>query len=132
MPVDYSKYPPNWKKEIVPRILERAENCCEDCGVGNKEELWSIPITIRQNGINRRRKIWVKSGEDMYRISKISDQKPKQVRVILTVAHLDHDEENHEVADSRLRALCQWCHLNYDVKEKMRRIKRKGAENGFV
>lgn len=23
MPIDYSKYPPNWKTEIVPRILNR-------------------------------------------------------------------------------------------------------------
>lgn len=24
MPIDYSKYPPNWKTEIVPAVLERA------------------------------------------------------------------------------------------------------------
>jgi hypothetical protein len=35
MPIDYSKYPPNWKSEIRPRILERACNCCEVCGSKN-------------------------------------------------------------------------------------------------
>ena len=35
-------------------------------------------------------------------------------RVILTVAHLDHDPENWDVTDDRLAALCQKCHLGYD------------------
>jgi 5-methylcytosine-specific restriction endonuclease McrA len=33
-------------------------------------------------------------------------------RVILTVAHLDHDTTNN--ARENLRALCQRCHLRYD------------------
>ena len=37
-------------------------------------------------------------------------------RVVLTVAHLDHDPENWEVTDDRLKALCQKCHLAYDRK----------------
>ena len=52
----------------------------------------------------------------------------KKVKVVLTVAHLDHDEENHEVKDERLAALCQWCHLNYDAKEKYRRMLEKGKK----
>lgn len=35
MPIDYSKYPPNWKTEIRPRILNRANNKCECCGIPN-------------------------------------------------------------------------------------------------
>jgi 5-methylcytosine-specific restriction endonuclease McrA len=34
------------------------------------------------------------------------------VRVVLTVAHLDHRPENN--CRSNLAALCQKCHLNYD------------------
>lgn len=33
-------------------------------------------------------------------------------KVILTVAHLDHQPEN--CAGDNLRAMCQRCHLNYD------------------
>ena len=33
MPIDYKKYPKNWKSEIRPSILKRANNCCEFCGV---------------------------------------------------------------------------------------------------
>lgn len=35
-------------------------------------------------------------------------------KCVLTIAHLDHDEENWEVKDERLAALCQACHLKYD------------------
>ena len=37
MPCNYKNYPPNWFTEIRPRILERAKNCCEQCGVPNYE-----------------------------------------------------------------------------------------------
>jgi len=35
MPIDYKKYPPNWKSEIRPRILKRAKHHCELCGIRN-------------------------------------------------------------------------------------------------
>jgi hypothetical protein len=36
-------------------------------------------------------------------------------RVVLTVAHLNHDER--DCVDTNLAALCQGCHLRYDAKE---------------
>jgi hypothetical protein len=39
--------------------------------------------------------------------------------VVLTVAHLNHDET--DCADANLRALCQRCHLAYDAPERKRR-----------
>lgn len=90
MPIDYKRYPPNWKTEIRPAILERANNCCEHCGVENYS---------------------------------IRDGK----KIVLTIAHLDHDEENWNVSYDRLAALCQRCHLRYDAKEKARR--RKNDKN---
>lgn len=35
-------------------------------------------------------------------------------RVVLTVAHLDHDTTHN--SDDNLRALCQRCHLRHDAK----------------
>lgn len=35
-------------------------------------------------------------------------------KVVLTVAHLDHEPEN--CADENLMAMCQRCHLTYDAK----------------
>ena len=90
MPCDYNKYPPNWKTETRPRILKRANNCCEFCGVKN-----------------------------------YSKHPETNSKVILTIAHLDHDSENWQVSDDRLRALCQKCHNNYDCKIRKAHIKEK-------
>jgi hypothetical protein len=53
-------------------------------------------------------------------------------RVVLTIAHLDHDETNH--AETNLRAWCQRCHLTYDAAHhaknaaQTRRAKRNTLE----
>ena len=49
--------------------------------------------------------------------------------VVLTCAHLDHDETNHDVKIDRLAMLCQTCHLRYDAKEKARRRQAKQLIN---
>ena len=98
MPIDYAKYPPNWKTEIRPRILKRANNCCEECGVEN----YSYVERTYPDGV-------------------------KKIKIILTIAHLDHDETNWDVKDDRLKALCQLHHLRYDAKEKYRRVMGKSS-----
>ena len=50
---------------------------------------------------------------------KAENYKPHPVtgsKVILTIAHLDHDPKNWNIKDNRLKALCQRCHLAYDRK----------------
>lgn len=89
MPIEYKKYPPNWKTEIRPAVLARANNRCEFCGIEN--------YSIRPDG----------------------------VKVVLTIAHLDHDETNWNVKIDRLRALCQRCHLQYDAAEKKKRHNKR-------
>ncbi len=39
-------------------------------------------------------------------------------KVVLTVAHLDHNPQN--CADENLKALCQRCHLRYDIEHHKR------------
>lgn len=52
--------------------------------------------------------------------------------VVLTTAHLDHDENNN--ARENLAALCQRCHLGHDLKQHManaaktRRTKKRNHE----
>lgn len=36
MPINYKIYPENWKREIRPRILQRAHHCCEFCGIPDR------------------------------------------------------------------------------------------------
>lgn len=38
----------------------------------------------------------------------------KQIKIVLTVMHLDHDPRNCD--DANLLAACQACHLRYDMK----------------
>src|SRR4030067_3001757 len=75
-------YSDNWT-EIRARILARAKNQCEKCGVVNHSEV---------------------------------ARGPKCVEVVLTIAHLDHDPTNNH--DGNLRALCQQCHNQHDVKHR--------------
>lgn len=123
MPIDYSKYPPNWKTEIVPAVLSRANNCCEKCGLENRQTVWAIKLAIKDNGRYKLRSIWFRDKQDAERENTMYFVRP--VRVILTIAHLDHDETNHTVPLERLLALCQMCHLRYDAKEKYRRVQEK-------
>lgn len=37
MPVDYNKYPENWKTEIRPHIMRRSQDRCELCNAKNYE-----------------------------------------------------------------------------------------------
>ena len=128
MPIDYDKYPKNWKSEIVPRILERADHKCEVCGIENKKYVYTINVYLKLP-INDRygyRKIWFRNELDAIKVEHLSHGPVKKVFIILTIAHLDHDEESAGVKDERLKAMCQYCHLNYDSKEKFRRAVEKG------
>lgn len=124
MPIDYKKYPPNWKSEIVPAILARADNRCENCGLANRVFIWAIKLWVKaDNGRYRLRSIWFR---DMRDAERENNGRPiRRITVVLTVSHTDHDESNHSVSLDRLKALCQMCHLRYDAKEKYRRITEK-------
>ena len=122
MPIDYSRYPKDWKTEIVPRILNRANHQCELCGVENKSELTSIPLKISDKGKYKIKRFWLSCENDIKRMVPYAlGGEVKKIKVVLTIAHLDHDETNHDVEDDRLKAMCQYCHLNYDASEKYRR-----------
>lgn len=89
-PENKSRYPKNWK-QIRQQILERANNRCEFCGVENH--------SLRYRGV-----------------SDVDGLELPPIRVVLTVAHLDHTPENCD--PSNLRALCQRCHNRYDAEHR--------------
>jgi ribosomal protein S14 len=82
------RYPKNWKQISEDIRFNRAKNKCEICGV------------VNHSYINRHTREICLQGED------------DAIRVVLTVAHLDHKPENCDY--SNLLALCQKCHNNYD------------------
>lgn len=89
MPVDWSRYPPDWKA-IVARIRERSGGRCEcsgECGRSDCQGQRCAAVNGQPHPI---------SGS----------------RVVLTTAHLDHDPSSSD--ETRLRHLCQRCHLHLD------------------
>ena len=107
MPIDYSEYPPNWFTEIRPRILARAGQV-----IGANGDLVEEAV-CEWCGVKNHQP---RNGGSM---------------VVLTIAHIDHDKENFEVADDRLAALCQSCHLKYDApRHHEKRRQRMDREKG--
>lgn len=121
MPIDYKKYPLDWQ-ERRKRILRRAKYKCEFCGLEHRSYVYSEII--------KGKSVWFKTKEEVIKALPIpplfEEHKFKKVKVVLTIAHLDHDVENWSVKDNRLRALCQHCHLKYDLQQKLK--KRKETE----
>lgn len=101
MPIDYRKYHPDWKTKIRPAILARAQNRCEDCKLPNYAEGYRDETGEFVNVTNGGHDTALKSGRKLFRI-------------VLTVAHLNHDIKDNR--PSNLRALCQQCHLRLDAK----------------
>ena len=131
MPIDYRDYPANWKTHIVPAVRARGGNRCEWCGAPNGEhvirDLGGKPYTMSQ---------YLASGlaEDFFKPG-------APVKIILTVAHLDHDKAHNDGMDTggpalplggaNLVHLCQRCHLNHDrprhlEKQRRNREARRG------
>jgi hypothetical protein len=95
-------YPPNWK-ELRKLVLERAGNRCE-------------------------------GSPGHYPDCRAENYQPHPVtgsKVVLTIAHLDHDETGDDPA--RLRAMCQRCHLTYDAQHHAKNARqtrhRKAGQN---
>ena len=110
--------------------MARANNCCECCGLKHLSIVWASKFWIKdpESGRYKLRSIWFRNEQDAIR-EQPNDCYRKSVKVVLTIAHLDHDEENHDITDDRLMAMCQVCHLRYDADEKYRRLTEKVKKN---
>jgi len=112
-----SRYPANWG-EISSQVKAEAGYRCEQCGAehghvilrGKHDGRWAWRDVNASVYENSRDAI---TGEEIPDGVWDTFEKDRLVRVILTVAHLDHVPEN--VERSNLKALCQRCHLSYDA-----------------
>lgn len=105
MPMDRSKYPDDWE-QISQEVRDAAGNKCQECGVENG-----------MYGYRQGRQFVVVAApgqvtETVKRECRNLPRRPRCFRIVLTVAHLDHDTTNSDRAN--LRAWCQRCHLRYD------------------
>src|SRR3990167_2751561 len=106
MPIDYGKYPKNWK-DISLAIRARSGGRCECHGECGLHRTTGGPRRcVERNGEPAK---WAKG------------------KVVLTVAHLNHTPE--DCRDENLKAMCQRCHLRYDLKHHQQnayQTRRKG------
>lgn len=108
-PENRARYPKDWPV-IRHRILLRAHHRCEHpgckaehraLGYWREDEWVRLPRSLRDAGVDKPTSIDCADGTTL-----------KIIRIILTIAHLDHTPEN--CADDNLRAWCQRHHLAYD------------------
>ena len=138
MPCNYKNYHPEWKSRIRPDILERDKHCCKFCKVPN----YAIVCRGKWNG----KIVWQNDDGcifdatdgsflgEAYVGEVFDNEKQKVTKVILTIAHLDHDKTNNDYEN--LAALCQKCHLGIDLKHHMKnardsRNKKKKLQSLF-
>ncbi len=129
-------YGPEWQTHTRPRILDRAGHRCEHCSKPNRIDVetrsWSIPawgmptegkkreshqvhlMIWRQAGLAPGDSWIVRNGEPFGAGQVPGGGNPRVIRVVLTVAHLNHIAGDDR--DENLAALCQWCHLIYDLE----------------
>lgn len=127
-PENKARYPKDWPA-ISMRIRERAGQKCEDCGIANYElggrRSDGVWLKALPSGTDGMRTTWPQLGELAWcgNGNTEGSVRLRIVRIILTVAHLDHTPEN--CADSNLRAWCQRCHNRYDAAERRKGIKAR-------
>ena len=111
-PENRDRYPADWK-QVRERILKRASYRCEwpGCKAEHRaqgywrDDVWMpMPSSLLEAGY--------KPGD----IAPCSDDGSmlKIIRIVLTIAHLDHQPEHCD--DANLRAWCQRHHLAYDAE----------------
>jgi hypothetical protein len=102
-PEEKARYPADWP-EISRRIREREGQKCKWCGAPNGATILRDKKDPRKFKVHPVGSCCLGGDPDC----------KGAVKVVLTVAHLDHTPEN--CADDNLVALCQRCHLTYDAK----------------
>lgn len=129
-PENRDRYPPDWP-QIRARILARAGNACERCRVQNhavgarrrrsdREFLPALPLG--EIGLPL---VWPKPGTEAWCGMGEHREWRRMIRIVLTVAHLDHTPENCD--ESNLLALCQRCHLAHEHHQRNAyRTRREG------
>lgn len=125
------RYPKDWKA-IRDGIVLRSNNACETCRAPNRELIVRGCKGGRDAGtymLPHGEVFDAETGE--YRgLARGSEYDGERIiEVVLTVAHLDHDESNNDPMN--LAALCQRCHLRHDAPDNARRRREnKSAASG--
>ena len=116
---------PEWRA-IRAAILTRADHRCEACGAPDRATIFRQPgsyVLADGETFDDRTGMflgWTR-GSDLL--------EGRFVIVVLTVAHLDHDEGNADPAN--LRAWCQRCHNTHDAPHRALNASRSRRRRAY-
>lgn len=121
-PENTKRYPADWPA-VRERILKRAGYRCEHPGCLARQYsvgIWHPPIEGDRDwkwfplwGQNDNPRTYQEARQMAAEIDyDRSEEGPKPLVIVLTIAHLDHQPEN--CTDDNLRAMCQRHHLAHD------------------
>jgi hypothetical protein len=124
-PENRVKYPKNWNEISADIRFRRANNKCEVCGVLNYSEGFWIDnkfatVTTILNQLNETGKTQI---DDL-------PMEIKSIKIVLTVAHLDHNPQNCDY--NNLKAMCQRCHNRYDARHRAKIRKLTGFKDQLI
>jgi hypothetical protein len=111
MPVKKSDYPLDWLA-ITIAVKDATGWCCEWCGAGHREVVHKSRTADTLLVLH----VWEEALQEVVPTEQMPWARLKYhnlTRIILTTAHLDRNTKNNE--RSNLAALCQRCHLRYDI-----------------
>lgn len=150
MPFKREKYPSNWEEFSRFIRFERAQNLCERCGVHNYSivqrngDEWNyfedgndevFDIISGDKGLAMSKEYYQWSLENY--ADEFDEDFPRPSLIILTVAHLDRIGDicqceantGKKCANAfHVLALCQRCHLLYDIERHKFNRRRSRAE----
>ena len=114
-----NRYNDDWASVSCLIRVHRAKNCCESCGIPN-----GLIHKRYKNGTYKQAEYHELELIDYYVVHlhyKVATAIKKLgfKRVILTVAHIDHNEKND--LSINLICECQWCHLKRDRQDNWNR-----------
>jgi 5-methylcytosine-specific restriction endonuclease McrA len=100
MPIDYSKYPPDWAT-ISSRIrFERAQNRCENCGAENYKPhpITGSDVVLTVSHLNR----------------DISDNRDENLKALCQFCHLKHDRGDNNKRKRYGKEYSKYPKINFD------------------
>ena len=122
------RYPADWKA-IRDGVRLRTNNQCETCHAPNGELIVRGCKGGRDEGtymLPRGEVFDAETGAYLGLARGSEYDGERVVKVVLTVAHLDHDESNND--PDNLAALCQMHHLRLDAADNARRRRASAAK----
>lgn len=120
LPENRRLYPSDWPA-ISREVRQQAGNKCQRCRAPNGQPIARGSGPDAGTYMLMRGQVFDDTTGEYYGRARGSEYSAnRMVKVVLTVAHLDHDPRNNGEPGNRpnLRALCQQCHNRHDAKDR--------------